>query len=141
MHEGVDAQIVIPDKTARFTVPDTDIELTTDDEVVTYVARNLEPYRGFPSFMRSLPAILAQRPNAHVLVVGGDETSYGPKPSNGIPFRTQLLEELGESIDLKRVHFLGKVPYSTFVNILQVSSVHVYLTYSGWREWLASRHF
>jgi glycosyltransferase involved in cell wall biosynthesis len=135
VHEGVDAQIVIPDKTARFTVPDTDIELTTDDEVVTYVARNLEPYRGFPSFMRSLPAILAQRPNAHVLVVGGDETSYGPKPSNGIPFRTQLLEELGESIDLKRVHFLGKVPYSTFVNILQVSSVHVYLTYPFVLSW------
>ena len=135
VHEGIDTQIVMPDKTARFAIPNTDIELTTDDEVVTYVARNLEPYRGFPSFMRSLPAVLAQRPDAHVLVVGGDETSYGPRPTNGKSFRTQMLEELGETIDLKRVHFLGKVPYSSFVKILQVSTVHVYLTYPFVLSW------
>jgi glycosyltransferase involved in cell wall biosynthesis len=135
VHEGIDTQIVLPDKTARFAIPNTDIELTADDEVVTYVARNLEPYRGFPSFMRSLPAVLAQRPKAHVLVVGGDETSYGPKPTNGKTFRAQMLEELGETIDLKRVHFLGKVPYSSFVRILQVSTVHVYLTYPFVLSW------
>ncbi|HXA46921.1 MAG TPA: glycosyltransferase family 4 protein [Burkholderiaceae bacterium] len=135
VHEGIDTQVVAPDPAARFTVPNTDIELTAADEVVTYVSRNLEPYRGFPSFMRSLPAILAQSPNAHVLVVGGDDTSYGPKPANGIPFRTQLLEELDSSIDLKRVHFLGKVPYSSFVKILQISTVHVYLTYPFVLSW------
>ncbi|MFI4941002.1 MAG: glycosyltransferase [Burkholderiales bacterium] len=135
VHEGIDTQVVAPDKAARFTIPKTDIELTTDDEVVTYVARNLEPYRGFPSFMRSLPAVLAQRPNAQVLVVGGDDVSYGPKPAGGKSFRTQLLEELGTAIDLKRVHFLGKVPYSSFVKILQVSTVHVYLTYPFVLSW------
>ena len=135
VHEGIDTQIVQPDKTARFAIPNTEIELTTDDEVVTYVSRNLEPYRGFPSFMRSLPSVLAQRPNAHVLVVGGDDTSYGPKPTNGKTFRAQMLEELGDSIDLQRVHFLGKVPYSSFVRILQVSTVHVYLTYPFVLSW------
>lgn len=135
VHEGIDTQIVVPDKAARFSIPNTEIELTTDDEVVTYVARNLEPYRGFPSFMRSLPEVLAQRPDAHVLVVGGDETSYGPKLANGKTFRSQMLEELGETIDLKRVHFLGKVPYSSFVRILQVSTVHVYLTYPFVLSW------
>ena len=135
VHEGIDTQIVAPDPSARYPVPGTDIELTVDDEVVTYVARNLEPYRGFPSFMRSLPAVLAQRPNARVLVVGGDETSYGPPASNGESFRTQMLAELGSALDLTRVHFLGKVPYSSFVRILQISSVHVYLTYPFVLSW------
>jgi glycosyltransferase involved in cell wall biosynthesis len=135
VHEGIDTQVVTPDQSARFTIPNTDITLTAGDEVVTYVSRNLEPYRGFPSFMRSLPAILAQRPNAQVIVVGGDDTSYGPKPANGKSFRAQLLEELGPMLDLKRVHFLGKVPYSSFVRILQVSTVHVYLTYPFVLSW------
>jgi glycosyltransferase involved in cell wall biosynthesis len=68
-------------------------------------------------------------------VVGGDDTSYGPKPANGKPFRQQMLEELGSAIDLQRVHFLGKVPYSSFVKILQVSTVHVYLTYPFVLSW------
>ena len=135
VHEGIDTQAVAPDHTAHFTIPNTNIELSTADEVVTYVSRNLEPYRGFPSFMRSLPAILAQRPNAQVLVVGGDDTSYGPKPANGKPFRQQMLEELGSAIDLQRVHFLGKVAYSSFVKILQVSTAHVYLTYPFVLSW------
>lgn len=135
VHEGIDTQILVPDANARFVVPNSSLELSTADEVVTYVSRNLEPYRGFPSFMRSLPEVLRQRPKAHVLVVGGDETSYGPRPANGKPFRQQMLEELGESIDLSRVHFLGKVPYSSFVKILQVSTVHVYLTYPFVLSW------
>jgi len=135
VHEGIDTQVVAPDPGARYAVPNTDIELTPDDEVVTYVARNLEPYRGFPSFMRSLPAILAARPKAQVLVVGGDEVSYGTRPEDGKCFRELMLEELGTSIDLQRVHFLGKVPYSSFVKILQVSTAHVYLTYPFVLSW------
>jgi glycosyltransferase involved in cell wall biosynthesis len=135
VHEGIDTQLVAPDKSARFKVPLTDLESTPDSEVVTYVARNLEPYRGFPSFMRSLPTILSKRPEARVLVVGGDEVSYGPKLPKGRSFRSQLLEELGSSIDLARVHFLGKVPYSSFIKILQVSTVHIYLTYPFVLSW------
>jgi glycosyltransferase involved in cell wall biosynthesis len=135
IHEGIDTHIVTPNPAIRFTMPNTDIVLTRDDEVVTYVARNLEPYRGFPSFMRSLPQVLQQRPRAQVLIVGGDETSYGPGLPDGKTFRQQMLDELGDAIDLTRVHFLGKVPYSTFLAILQVSRVHVYLTYPFVLSW------
>ncbi len=135
VHEGIDTVAVAPDATARFTIPGTNVELTPDDEVVTYVARNLEPYRGFPSFMRSLPAILAARPKARVLVVGGDDVSYGTRPADGKTFRALMLAELGDAIDLQRVHFLGKVPYSSFVKILQVSTAHVYLTYPFVLSW------
>ena len=128
MHEGVDTAIVRPNRNAQITIPGTDLRLGAGDEVVTYVARNLEPYRGFPTFMRSLPAVLAARPNAQVVIVGGDETSYGPAPGGQETFRDKMLKELGDSLDLRRVHFLGKVPYPVYLSILQISSVHVYLT-------------
>ena len=134
-HEGIDTQVVAPDPNCRLRLQAEGIELTLDDEVLTYVARNLEPYRGFDSFMRSLPAILEQRPNAHVLIVGGDEISYGHRLANGQTHRQRMLAELGSSLDLKRVHFLGKVPYPMFLNILQVSRVHVYLTFPFVLSW------
>jgi glycosyltransferase involved in cell wall biosynthesis len=135
IHEGVDTRVVRPDPTARIAIADTGIEIAAGDEVVTYVARNLEPYRGFPSFMRSLPAILEKRPNARVLIVGGDDVSYGARLPEGQTFKQLMLQELGSSIDLSRVHFLGKVPYGAFLKVLQVSRVHIYLTYPFVLSW------
>ena len=134
IHEGIDTRTVVPDAKAKLELP-SGIKLAVGDEVVTYVARNLEPHRGFPSFMRSLPAILASRPKAQVLIVGGDEVSYGAPLPKGKTFRQALLEELGDSLDLARVHFLGKVPYPTFLKVLQISSAHVYLTYPFVLSW------
>ena len=135
VHEGIDTQIVAPNPNARLSLPTKGITLTAEDEVVTYVARNLEPYRGFTNFMRSLPTILQRRPKAHIVIVGGDEVSYGKSLPNGQTYRQQMLDELGDVIDLNRVHFLGKVPYPTFLGILQISSVHVYLTYPFVLSW------
>ncbi|CAD5199457.1 glycosyltransferase family 4 protein [Pseudomonas sp. FEN] len=135
MHDGVDTRAVTPDATAHLRIPNTDIDIACGDEIVTYVGRNLEPYRGFPQLMRSLPTILSQRPNARVLIVGGDEISYGARLPGGRTYKQALLSELGDSLDLNRVHFLGKVPYSVFLKILQVSCVHVYLTYPFVLSW------
>jgi glycosyltransferase involved in cell wall biosynthesis len=135
VHEGIDTHAVAPNPAAKLKLPHTGIELSPEDEVVTYVARNLEPYRGFETFMRSLPAILAKRPKAQVVIVGGDETSYGPGRPDRKTYRQAMLEEVGSSLDLRRVHFVGKVPYSTFLSILQVSSAHVYLTYPFVLSW------
>lgn len=135
VHEGVDTRTVTPNPRARLRIPNTDIEVSAGDEVLTYVARNLEPYRGFPSFMRSLPSILSRRPNARVLIVGGDGVSYGAALPDGKTFKQELLKELGDSLDLSRVHFLGKVPYNFFLGVLQVSRVHVYLTYPFVLSW------
>jgi len=77
IHEGVDTEIARPNPRARFTLPGSGRVLTQDDEVVTYVARNLEPYRGFHVFMRSLPQLLRRRKNAQVVIVGADGVSYG----------------------------------------------------------------
>jgi glycosyltransferase involved in cell wall biosynthesis len=135
IHDGIDVDGVVPDGNARLRLPQAEVELKAGDEVLTYVARNLEPYRGFPTFMRSLPLILARRPKAQVVIVGGDEVSYGRRPRDDKTYREQLLEELGDGLDYSRVHFLGRVPYPTFRTVLQVSRAHVYLTYPFVLSW------
>ena len=135
IHEGIDSQAARPDPAARLKIPCGELELAAGEEVVTYVARNLEPYRGFPEFMRSLPRILDRRPTAHVVIVGGDDVSYGRRLPEGRSFRQESLNELKGSLDLSRVHFLGHVPRSTFEKVLQISRVHVYLTYPFVLSW------
>jgi glycosyltransferase involved in cell wall biosynthesis len=135
VHEGVDTRLVRPDAQAIFEHPAMAAPLRAGDEVLTYVARNLEPYRGVRSFMRSLPRILQARPRAQVLVVGGDGVSYGGARADGRSHRQEMLDELGEALDLSRVHFLGPLPYASYLRVLQVSRVHVYLTYPFVLSW------
>ena len=137
LHDGINTTRARPDMRARVRLQGngSEIELSPGDEVLTYVARNLEPYRGFPNFMRSLPAILAARPQARVLIVGGDGISYGTKLPDGESWRQKMLAELGDSLNLQRVHFLGALPYEDFLQVLQVSRAHVYLTYPFVLSW------
>jgi glycosyltransferase involved in cell wall biosynthesis len=135
LHEGVDTGLACPKPGARFKIPLTGKVLTRRDEVVTYVARNLEPYRGFHIFMRSLPQLLRRRKQAHVVIVGGDGVSYGAPPPPRSTFREMLLKELEGELDLSRVHFLGMLDYRAYLTLLQVSSVHVYLTYPFVLSW------
>lgn len=135
LHEGVDTERAKPDPKAWIRLAREDVTLTRKNEVISYVSRNLEPYRGFHIFMRSLPEILRRRPKAHVLIVGGDDLSYSDPPPYGGTFRQMLLHELGDNLDITRVHFLGQVSYDTYLNVLQVSSVHVYLTYPFVLSW------
>ena len=124
--DGIDTARVGPDPAAVFTLP-AGRTLTTADIVVTYVARNLEPYRGFPSFMRAVPAILRDSPAAHIVIVGGDGVSYGRGPPGGGGWRQHMLDEIGP-IDASRVHLIGRLPYAAYLSLLQISTAHVYLT-------------
>ncbi len=134
IHEGVDVDVVKPSATATFDLTSGAV-LTRKDEVVTFVSRNLEPLRGYHIFMRSLPKILAERPDAQVLIVGGEATSYGRRPDRGSTWKMKYLEEVADRIDLARVHFLGQVAYQDYLRVLQVSSVHIYLTYPFVLSW------
>jgi hypothetical protein len=135
LHEGVDTALACPDANARFQLPLSRRILTGRDEVVTYVARNLEPYRGFHIFMRSLPRLLRRRPRAQVVIVGGDGVSYGAPPAPRSSYREIMLKELGAELDLSRVHFLGMLDHQAYLNLLQVSAAHVYLTYPFVLSW------
>ncbi|HCF9255142.1 TPA: glycosyltransferase family 4 protein [Pseudomonas aeruginosa] len=132
IHEGIDTANLGPDSEATLQLPNGRV-LKAGEPIITYVARNLEPYRGFHSFMRALPLILKQHPTCQVVVVGGDDVSYGSKPKDAQNWRSKLLAE--NPVDLNRVHFLGKVPYATYKKVLQVSAVHLYLTYPFVLSW------
>jgi glycosyltransferase involved in cell wall biosynthesis len=131
--DGVDTNVLTPNARTRIRIDKT--ELTQENEIITFANRNFEPYRGFHVFMRCLPRLLRERPQAHVLLIGGDGIGYGPPPHAGQSWREALLAEVGGALDRCRVHFLGRVPYGEFVALLQLSSVHVYLTYPFVLSW------
>jgi len=134
LHEGVDTREVAPDAKARIQLPDRNVVVRPGDEVLTFVARNLEPVRGYHIFMRALPRILRARPGARVFIVGGDGTSYGAPP-RGRSYRQQYLAEVARELDPQRVHFMGKVPRNVFVRLMQTTRCHVYLTYPFVLSW------
>jgi glycosyltransferase involved in cell wall biosynthesis len=134
IHEGVDTERVRPDLTARLWLR-SGTSLSREDQIVTYSARNLEPYRGFHVLMRTLPKILEACPKAQIVIVGGDGISYGRLPAAGVGWRQHLLAELGDRLDLSRIHFVGWLPYAQYLAILQISSAHVYLTYPFVLSW------
>ncbi len=137
VHDGIDTSTVAPNPGVTLAV-DGNVVLTRKDEVITFVNRNLEPYRGYHIFMRSLPEILRLRPNARVVIVGGDDVSYGARPTEGRSWKKIFADEVRPQISdaaWARVHFTGKIPYRHFVSLLQLSTVHVYLTYPFVLSW------
>jgi glycosyltransferase involved in cell wall biosynthesis len=134
VHEGIGTTVVRPDASARLWLSSGPC-LSPQQEIVTYSARDLEPYRGFHIFMRALPKVLQQRPRAQVLIVGADGVSYGRRPQDASTYREQLLAEVAGELDMRRVHFLGRLPYQQYLTVLQISSVHVYLTYPFVLSW------
>jgi len=132
--DGIDTDAAAPDPQARLTLPNGRV-LTASDEVVSYVARNLEPYRGFPTLMRALPRLCALRPQAQIVIIGGDERGYGAAAPSGKSWRQTLLDEV--PVDPQRVHFLGVTSYADYLNLLRISSAHVYLTVPFVLSWSA----
>lgn len=133
LHEGIATGVATPNPAAQFTVGRHVFK--PGDEVITFVNRNLEPYRGYHIFMRALPLILEARPNAHVVIVGGDGVSYGAAAPKGQTWKQILLDEVKDRLPMARVHFTGKIPYPQFVSLMQVSAAHVYLTYPFVLSW------
>jgi glycosyltransferase involved in cell wall biosynthesis len=133
IHEGIDTELIAPSASAFVQIGS--LRFVPGDQVITYVARNLEPVRGFHVFMRALPEIMKLCPKAHILVVGGDSVSYASRAAGGKTWRETCLEEIGGRIDANRLHFLGTLKYTDYLNVLKVSAVHVYLTHPFVLSW------
>ena len=133
-HDGIDTARLVPNPNA-FVMLNGKRKLSVGDEVITFVNRNLEPYRGYHSFMRALPVLQQLRPQARVVIVGADGVSYGSAAPGGATWKSVFLNEVRDRVDLSRVHFVGTLPYKDFVSLLQVSMVHVYLTYPFVVSW------
>jgi glycosyltransferase involved in cell wall biosynthesis len=134
IHEGVDTDLVRPDPTTLLWLAG-GMTLSRRDQVITFSARNLEPYRGFHVMMRMLPRLQARHPAARVLIVGGNDVSYGRPPTGARNWRQHLLAELKGQLDLNRIHFLGRLPYAQYLAMLRISSAHIYLTYPFVLSW------
>lgn len=132
IHDGIDTNICKPSSDATFKIPDTDLEFSAKDEIITYATRGMEPNRGFPQFMEAVEKLQKKRPNAHFIIAGSDQMHYSID-SNQKSCKTIMLEKL--DIDLNRVHFVGLLPYFELQKLMQISSAHVYLTYPLFLSW------
>lgn len=142
VHDGIDTELLRPNPAASVTL-NRNLAMKAGDEVVTFVNRNLEPYRGYHIFMRALPEILSRRPQAHVLIVGDDGEGYGGRPQperdgSHASWKEKFAAEVRSQVSdeqWSRVHFLGRIPYAVYIGMLQVSAVHVYWTYPFVLSW------
>ena len=135
IHEGIDTTRIAPRPGSEISLQKRGITFRPGDEVISFVARNLEPYRGFHIFLRMLPLLQALRPNAHVLIVGSEGVSYGPPPAGGGSWRQALMRELEGRLALERIHFVGRVPHPVLHDLFRVTACHVYLTYPFVLSW------
>lgn len=137
IHDGIDTDQACPKPLASMQImlDGQLLRLSREDEVISFVSRNLEPYRGFHVFMRALPRLLEQRPQARVVIVGEDAVSYGPAAPAGSSWKQIFLAEVQDHLDLSRVHFCGRLPYSQLLKLFQLTSAHVYLTYPFVLSW------
>ncbi len=134
--EGVDLETCSPDPAAhRKTLEIDGMTIRPTDKLITYVSRDLEPYRGFHIMMRALPDLMRARKDIKVVMVGGDGISYGAKPHQGGTWREVMLAELGAGIDQERIVFPGRVAYTTYLAALRRSDAHIYLTYPFVASW------
>lgn len=115
-------------------IEEADVKLDPNDEIITFVNRNLEPYRGYHGFMRLLPRLMKDRPRLKVVIVGGNENSYGGKPESGT-WKQIFLDEVRSQVDMRRIYFVGKIPHSALIRLFQMTSVHVYYTYPFVLSW------
>jgi glycosyltransferase involved in cell wall biosynthesis len=133
IHDGIDTERLRPNPAAQITLGSQIFR--AGDEVLTFVSRNLEPYRGYHMFMRALPEVLRACPNAQVVIVGGQEAGYGPLHASRKSWKQIFLDETKDRLDLARVHFVGTIPYASFANLMCVTRVHAYLTYPFVLSW------
>lgn len=124
LHDGVDTEYFKPKPGAKLVLPN--LDLSGVDEIVTYVARGMEPYRGFPQFIETIAYVQERRPNCHVVIVGSDRVCYGKSLPDGSSYKDFMLQKV--PLDLSRVHFTDSLPYGQYLQVIQASSVHVYLT-------------
>jgi glycosyltransferase involved in cell wall biosynthesis len=126
LHDGIDTNYFQPQPGAKLVLPRLNLDLSTVDEVVTYVARGMEPYRGFPQLIETISILQQRRPQCHFVIVGNNRVAYGKSLPDGKTYKEEMLEQF--PLDLNRVHFTDLIPYDEYLQVLQASSVHIYLT-------------
>ena len=127
LHDGIDTDFFTPadsnGRRRRLPVAG----LPEDAAIITYTARGLEPYRGFPQFLQALAIVQQRHPEVHAIIVGSDRMYYSPPAPGGLTYKALMLERLPH-LDRRRVHFVDFLSLDAYRSVLQASAVHVYLT-------------
>ncbi|WP_446354453.1 glycosyltransferase [Coleofasciculus sp. G2-EDA-02] len=126
LHDGIDTEFFCPKPGAKLVLPRINLDLSQVNELVTYVARGMEPYRGFPQFMEAVALLQERRKDCHVVIVGENRVAYGKTLPDGQTYKELMLEKF--ALDQDRIHFTGWLPYPEYLQVLQASCAHVYLT-------------
>lgn len=108
---------------------DAPLQFTSDQLLLTYGTRGMEPLRGFPEFMRAAAAAQHAFPHLQVVVFGNDRAAYGyPSPHESGSWKQYMLDELAGQLDLARLHFTGLLNYGELVKLFRRSDLHCYFT-------------
>jgi glycosyltransferase involved in cell wall biosynthesis len=134
LHEGISVDEIRANRQTSVTLPN-GWTLNKGDRVVTYVSRNLEPYRGFDVFFEAMRLLAKAAPDVRVVLIGGEDVSYGKRPPGGMSWRNLFLHQEGPP--LHNAAFLGRVPYPMFLDLLNIAKVHTYLTVPFVLSWSA----
>ena len=139
IHEGINTDTVKSIENASLILQSKDGNrketVTKENKVITFLNRNLEPYRGYHIFMRSLPEVIEKHTDAYILIIGDDGVSYGATPKNG-SYKDIYFNEIKDKIpNNHNIRFLGRVPYEVMLNVFSISTAHVYLTYPFVLSW------
>jgi glycosyltransferase involved in cell wall biosynthesis len=133
IHEGVDVEAIRPGPAEPFDLPD-GRAIAPGTPTITYVNNHLEPMRGLHIFARALPRLMAQVPNAQVVVFGREsQRPYGGQAPEGKTWRQVIFE--GLEVDPARLHFMGKAPHDQMLAAMRLSTAHVYYTYPFVLSW------
>jgi glycosyltransferase involved in cell wall biosynthesis len=133
IHEGIDVDAIQPGPAAPFELPDGRV-IQPGTPVITYANNHMEPMRGLHIFARALPRLLAEVPDAQVLMFGSDNARpYGGSPPDGGTWRDLVFRDL--TMDASRVHFMGKAPHEQLLAAFRLSTAHVYYTYPFVLSW------
>jgi glycosyltransferase involved in cell wall biosynthesis len=133
IHEGVDVDAIRPGPAEPFELPE-GRSIAPGTPVITYVNNHMEPMRGLHIFARALPRLMAEVPEAQVLVFGQDSPRpYGGQAPEGKTWREIAFE--GLEVDPARLHFTGKTPHAQMLAAMRLSTAHVYYTYPFVLSW------
>ena len=125
IHEGIDVEALGALQRGLVQRPDV-LPQDPEIEVLTYVSRGFEEYRGFPQAMQAIAMLQKRRPNLHALIVGADVVAYGARRSDGLSWGDWAKQDL--DLDPARTHWMGSLQTEAYKQVLACSDVHFYLT-------------
>lgn len=133
IHEGIDVDAIRPGPAEPFVLDDGRV-IAAGTPVITHVNNNMEPLRGLHILARALPRLLAEVPEAQVIIIGNPQKrAYGGSPPDGRTWKEVCFD--GVDYDPARVHFLGTVEHARMLAALRLGVAHVYYTYPFVLSW------